>query len=362
MKKITFDNKNARFYQELKKRVNEYFVTNNLKPTANTEMKIKTAVVLTSFFGCYAALVFFSWPWYITLALCVAMALSVAGIGFNIMHDAAHRSYSKRAWVNTVLAYTLDLIGGSVALWKTKHNVIHHTYTNIPRWDGDIAQDAIIRLAPQQPYLKIHRFQHIYAFFLYSLLSLLWIYFGDFQKLATRKIESYPLPRLSRKELFVLFAFKIFHLFYALVLPCFFHPWWGVLLCYLFINLIIGFILSVVFQLAHIYENTEYPEPDPETHKINNEWAKHQLATTANFGVKNRILSWCIGGLNFQVEHHLFPHICHVHYPKINKILRETCEEFKVKYNEFPSFRSALRAHVRQLYLLGRPEKYAHIS
>ena len=359
MKKVTFDNKNARFYQELKKRVNDYLAENNIKPTANTEMKVKTVLILASFVGIYVALAFFQWPIYVTLLLCVAMAFTVAGIGFNIMHDAAHRSYSKKGWVNGILAHTLDLIGASVALWKTKHNVIHHTYTNVPHWDGDIAQDDLIRLAPQQPFLKIHRYQHIYAFFLYSLLSIVWIHYGDYRKLITRKIESYELPKLSRKDLFLLFGFKLFVFIYALVIPSFFHPWWGVLLCYVFIHLVIGFVISVIFQLAHVYESTEYPEPDPETLKIDNEWAKHQLATTANFGVKNRILSWCIGGLNFQVEHHLFPNICHVHYPKINKILRETCDEFKVKYNEFPSFRSALMAHFRQLYILGHPEKFA---
>jgi linoleoyl-CoA desaturase len=356
LKKITFPNRDRTFFQTLHSRVRQHFRETGKNPNANAEMGIKTGVFLVLLFSLYALLVWGGQPWYVNLGLCVLMGLTQAGVGFNIMHDAAHGSYSSNKRVNALLAFSLDLIGGSSTLWRTKHNVVHHTYTNIPGEDGDVEQEAVIRLTPEQPLWKVHRYQHIYSTFLYGLLSLTWIYFSDFEKIVKKKVANYPVPPLSRAELTTLFGFKISHVLLALVLPSFFNPFWAVLGCYLLVQAVLGVVLALVFQLAHVYEHAAYPMPDPDSLVMENEWAKHQVMTTANFGTGNRLLNWYVGGLNFQVEHHLFPHICHVHYPKLNPIVRQTCEEFNVPYREFPSFGSALTAHYRQLYRLGRGE------
>jgi linoleoyl-CoA desaturase len=359
LKKITFDNSDNDFTKTLRSRVKEYFAQNNLQPTANGYMKFKTILILSVYFTCYALAVFGNFSTPIVLGLCVMLGVSAAAIGFNVMHDAAHGSYSKNGFINRILGYSMDLLGASVMIWKTKHNLVHHTYTNVPEMDADIAQVSVIRLEPSVEVRWFHRFQHIYSFALYSMLSLIWVFYTDFDKLAKKRIGGYPLPRPKKQDVMIMFALKVFHIFYTLVLPSFFYNFWAVLGCYIFAHLVLGLILSIVFQLAHIYEGTNYPTPNPETLQIENEWYKHQVETTANFAPTSRLLNFYVGGLNFQVEHHLFPNICHVHYPKINKIVKETCEEFGVGYKEYKTFFSALKSHYRQLKIMGKPEMQA---
>ncbi|MCS7075897.1 MAG: acyl-CoA desaturase [Bacteroidia bacterium] len=361
MKKITFNNRGQEFHATLKKRVAEYFKENNISPNANTEMVFKTIILIAFFIFCYGFLVFGKLDWYWNVFLSVLMGLVIAGIGFNIMHDAAHGSYSKNKLINTLLSYSLDLIGGSSWFWKTKHNVVHHTYTNITEIDDDVNSGKILRLTTQQPLLKIHKWQHIYSWFLYSLLSISWIFYADFKKAITRKVMNYPIPRPNKKTLIAIWVFKILYFGYAIFLPIYVtQNIWGVIGCYLLINLVLGFVLSVIFQMAHMYDGTSFPEPNPETNKIENEWAKHQFETTANFAPRSKILNWYTGGLNHQVEHHLFPHICHIHYPKIAPILKQTCKEYGVPYYEFPTFSKAIQSHIRHLKRMGNPEKYKY--
>jgi len=359
MKKITFNNRGQEFHIALKERVANYFKENNISPNANASMVLKTIILFSSFISCYVLLVFGKLDWYWNIGLSVLMGLTIAGIGFNIMHDAAHGSYSKNKTLNNILSYSLDLIGGSSWFWKTKHNVVHHTYTNISEIDDDVNSGKILRFTHQQPLMKIHRWQHIYGWFLYSLLAISWIFIADFRKAITGKVMIYPIPRPNIRTLIALWVFKIFYFGYAIALPIYITKnVWGVIGCYFLINLILGFTLAVIFQMAHMYDGAAFPEPDPETHKIESEWAKHQFETTANFAPKSKILNWYTGGLNYQVEHHLFPHICHVHYPKIAPILKQTCKEYGVPYYEFQTFGGAIKSHVIHLKRMGNPEKY----
>lgn len=117
-----------------------------------------------------------------------------------------------------------------------------------------------------------------------------------------------------------------------------------------------GFTLAVIFQMAHVIEETEHHPFPHGTGTIDNQWAIHQLETTANFGTGNRFLNWYAGGLNFQVEHHLFPNICHIHYKAISKIVKETAQEYGVAYNEKPSLAAAVASHYRLLRKLGHGE------
>lgn len=363
MKKITFNNRGQEFHGVLKTRVADYFKTNNISPNANTTMVVKTIILMLSFIGCYTTLVFGKLDWYWNIPVCILLGLTVAGIGFNIMHDAAHGSYTKNKRINTVLGYSLDLIGGSNWFWRTKHNVVHHTYTNISEIDDDVNSGKLLRFTTQQPLMNVHKFQHIYAFILYSFLSVSWIFFADFKKIITGKVMEYPIPRPNVRTTIALFVFKVLYFGYALALPMYINQSvWGVLACYFGINLILGFTLALIFQMAHMYDGVAFPEPNPDTHQIENEWAKHQFETTANFAPKSRVLNWFTGGLNYQVEHHLFPQICHVHYPNIAPILKATCKEYGVPYYEFKTFGGAIKSHFIHLKRMGNPKKYENVA
>jgi linoleoyl-CoA desaturase len=296
--------------------------------------------------------------WWLIVPLACVLGLSMAAIGFNIQHDAAHKAYSERPWVNKLMAMTLDLVGGSSYLWDWKHNTIHHTYTNLDGYDDDINIGFWGRLSPGQKRYPFHRLQGIYLWILYGFLAIKWHLVDDFQSLITGKIGSHKIPRPKGKNLAVFIFGKVFFFTLAFVIPMTLHPVWAVLLVYALAAFVSGVVLSVVFQLAHCVEEADFPVPVETAaggQKVENEWAIHQVLTTANFARGNKFLSWFLGGLNFQVEHHLFHKICHIHYPELSKVVEQVCREFGVRYNANKTFWGAVRSHWRWLVQMGRP-------
>jgi linoleoyl-CoA desaturase len=312
-------------------------------------MYLKTVIALTWLVTSYVYLVFFANTILEAVISGFALAQGFVLVGFNVMHDGAHGSYSSRKWLNWIMGYTLDLIGGSQMLWRQKHNVLHHTYTNLSEMDDDIDTGGILRLSPEQCWKPWHRFQHFYAFGIYSLLSLSWLYFSDYKKIITGRIGGYQLRKPSKADIFLFCFGKLLYIFYSIVVPLFFHPVSHVIIGFIGIHLILGFTLSIVFQLAHTVEGNAFPKPDPETGHIENEWAVHQIETTANFAPRNRLATWYLGGLNHQVEHHLFSKICHIHYSDLSRIVQATCKDYSIPYHSYPTIRSALFAHFRFL-------------
>lgn len=355
MNKITFPGRLG-FYPEVRKRVNHYFETNNISKNANWRMVLKTAIILVWLAAAYVSFLFAASSLVLAMVSAIAVAQGFVLVGFNIMHDGAHGSYSKNKRLNWVMGFALDLIGGSNMLWRHKHNILHHTYTNINELDDDIHVMGLLRFNPEQPWRPWHRSQHWYAFPLYSLMTLLWVTTGDFIKFFTRRIGDYRLPKPPAAESLLFFLTKIFYFGYMLVLPMFFLPVLHVLAFFLIVHMVLGFTMAIVFQLAHVAEDNAFPRPHPDTGEIENEWAIHQVETTANFAAKSRLAAWYCGGLNFQIEHHLFPRICHIHYPAISKIVERTCHEFGVTYISHPTFRDAVAAHLRFLKKLGRKD------
>jgi len=270
------------------------------------------------------------------------------------MHDGAHGSFSRKGWVNELAGISINFLGANVYMWKTKHNVAHHSFTNVDDHDDDLNAGAFLRLGPNQKRYKVHRFQHRYFIFIYAILYFYWVFFTDYKKYVTQKVAETPIKKMDLKEHVSFWGFKVVHLFLFIILPIYmvgFMPW---LVGFLIFGLATGVIMSVVFQLAHVLEETSFPVPDKATNKLEDDWAIHQLKTTANFATKNKILSWFIGGLNFQIEHHLFPNISHIHYPAISQIIKETCREYGIPYIEHPKMRVALASHVNHLKHLGR--------
>jgi linoleoyl-CoA desaturase len=352
MSKISFRNTQTDFTVALKKSVEEYFASSKLKTTGNWKLYSKTIVLLLAAVATWTTLLFISIPAWASIVLCMLLGLNLAAIGFNIMHDGAHGSYSAKGWINEVMSYTPNLMGGNVYFWKVKHNVIHHSYTNIEGHDDDINIRPLMRTNEHQPKLRIHRYQHIYWPVLYSMTHFWWVFQRDFLKYFTGKIAEHKIKKMNLREHLIFWFSKLVYIFIFIVLPIILlGP--VALVGYAIVTASAGLVLSVVFQLAHVVEHTEFPVADIATDKIEETWIIHQLNTTANFSTRSRIVTWFTGGLNFQVEHHLFPRISHVHYPAIHKRVKQLCAEFNVTYIEYPTLFRALRSHIAYLRVIG---------
>lgn len=354
---IKFNNQpQAEFFNTLRKRVNQHFKEQNISRYGGRKMIGKTIIILSAYLGSFAAILLLDVSAWLLLPFVVLMGFAMAGIGMSIMHDALHGSYSKSPAVNKFMGRSLNFLGGSAFIWNIQHNVLHHTYTNIHGLDEDIETKVIVRLCKHAPLKHFYRFQHVYVFFAYGLMTLLMLV-SDFIKLFKyhkRGMVEKQKVRLSR-EYVKMVVYKASYLFLMLGLPLLLTSllWWQVLIGFLLIHFMAGYILSIVFQLAHVVEGAEQPIPDSEG-TMQNAWAVHQLQTTANFSRDNSFLNWYVGGLNFQIEHHLFPNISHIHYRQLSKIVQATAEEFQLPYNLKPSFANAIQSHILTLKALGR--------
>ena len=345
---------NDQYYADLNRRVNRYFKDKNISKGANGEMVFKTCLILGVFLISYLLIIsnLFS-PW-VLIPLAVINGFFTALIGLNIAHDAMHGAYSSNENVNKGLATIFNIIGANDYTWKISHNLVHHTFTNIPDHDSDIDQIPIIRLNPKQDLWKIHRFQYLYTFFFYSLTSLSWVFIKDYVWFFGGKTEGLVKKKYPRNEIIRLFGYKIIYYTLFLVIPIVTIPlpWYYLLLGFLLLHIVEGLTLALIFQLAHIVEGTDFPVPD-QNGTIENSWAVHQMYTTADFARKNPVANFLFGGLNFQIEHHLFPKICHTHYKNLAPIVKATAKEYNLPYIEHPTFIGAIRSHIKVLKRLG---------
>ena len=357
-KEIRFSNeKDKEFVRILRERVKEYFDTNKISRFANKTMKIKTVVMVLLYLIPFGLVVsgIFNQVW-INALLWATMGFGMAGIGMGVMHDANHNSYSPNSKTNLWLGRLLYIIGGYADNWKAQHNVLHHSYTNVTGLDEDIHPGVYLRFSPHEKRYGIHKFQHFYAWILYGFMTLLWITTKDFKGMARyHKKGLLAFTKKSYPRLFMeLVAHKIIYYLFTLGLPLWFSPISPVftIIFFLMMHFICGVILGVVFQPAHVMPTSQFPLPD-KNNTLEHNWVIHQLVTTTNFSPKDNLFSWFIGGLNYQVEHHLFPSICHVHYPKLSPIVQKTTEEFGLPYNTHLNYFSALKNHAKMLKHLG---------
>jgi linoleoyl-CoA desaturase len=340
------------FYADLKKRVDHHFQRTGGSPRGGWAMRAKTAALLAWLAASYLLLLLGNVSGWQAALLAVSLGLAMAGIGFDVMHDANHGSYSASPRVNRALGFTLDLLGGSSYLWRHKHNLLHHTYTNVSGMDTDVEPGPFLRFTPSQPRHRFHRFQHWYVWLLYGVFPLKWWLFDDFSQLASGRIGGHPYPRPRGRALAGLVGGKALFYGWGFVLPALLHPTWALVPVWLLVSFTLGSVLSTVFQLAHCVGEADFHLAQG-AHEMASEWAVHQVTTTVDFARHNRLLGWYLGGLNFQVEHHLFPKVCHVHYPALSAIVEETCRAHGVRYRAQPTLRAALAANVRWLRDLG---------
>ncbi len=359
MKTIKFvsnDIQEKNFATAVRKNVNDYFRANGISTKGNLPMLLQTFTMFAIYLVPFALILAFPMPTWVVILMTILMGIGMAGVGMCVMHDAAHGSYSERPWVNKLFGASMYLLGSSVFNWKMQHNYLHHTYTNIEGYDQDIGSKGPLRLSKYAPLKKIHKYQYIHAFFFYGLMTMFKLV-RDFNQLFEFNKEG--LTKQQNVNPYVEFVkmgiSKLLYLIVFIGLPILFtsYSWWQVLLGFVIMHWVAGCILALVFQMAHVLDGPILIEPNEEG-IIETDWAVHELITTSNFARNNHFLNFYIGGLNFQIEHHLFPHICHIHYKDIAPIVEKTAIEYGFPYNSKPTFTSALLSHIAKLKELGR--------
>jgi len=342
------------FQKTLNERVNAYLRDSHIPGRDLPVMYFKTAVALAWWLGTYLLLLLGHFSSPVNIILCLVWALSIASVGFNVMHDANHGGYSDHPVVNKIVSLSAEMLGMSGFRWRIKHNVWHHTYTNISGLDDDVETFGLMRLTPRAPWKPLFKAQVWYFPVVYSMIGFDFILRDFMMALFGKSDANHVYPKMGAADKLTFWAGKLFFFVIMFALPLLVFPWWQVLVGFLIVMVTVGLVMGVVFQLAHINGDTAFPEPVGTPQHIENEWAVHQVETTADFAPRNRLLNFYIGGLNYQIEHHLLPHICHLNYPRIAPIVRATCEEFGIRYTCYPTWRAAFACHLRELRLLGR--------
>src|SRR3954468_22867755 len=339
--RVRFGNGGA-FHADLIRRVANYFEGSARSRHGGWRMVLKTCAMLAWLAASWALLMFGHPAAWQAVLLSISIGLAMAGVGFCVMHDANHGASTSSPRLNRLLSFSLDLLGASSTLWRHKHNVMHHTYTNVCGTDPDLEGGSPwLRFAPSQRRHPWHRFQRFYVWLLYGGLPPKWFFYDDFRDLIVQRVRG--------RELVALLAGKALFITWAFAIPAYLHWSWALVACWAIALFTLGNVLSAVFQLAHCVDEAEFVHPTD----VEGGWAQHQIATTVDFAPANRVLSWFPGGLNFQVEHHLFSRVCHVHYPALARIVEETCRSHGLRYRCEPTLSSALAANWRWLRTMG---------
>jgi linoleoyl-CoA desaturase len=344
------------FYTELRLRVRQMLSEPGRARRAQARMYVKSTVIVAWVAASWVGLVVLADTWWQAGLLAVSLGLALAGYAFNITHDANHGSYSPHRRLNRAMCWSMDLLGASSYVWRTKHNVVHHTYTNIAGADSDIDSMPFARFAPEQPRRALHRFQHLYMWVLYGLFAIKWHTVGDFGYLWEGRIGQTPVRWPRGADLAGFVAGKVAFVAWSIVIPLLLHPAWQVAVVFGLTSFVLAFTLAVTFQLAHCVEEAEFPSAGEMSGDGATEWARHQVETTVDFAPRSRVLAWYMGGLNFQIEHHLFSRVCHIHYPAMAEIVREVCARHGVRHQAHPGLGAALVSHTRWLRRMGRSD------
>ncbi len=351
--RVTFA-KSVGFRKELNQRVDAYFKAENIAQRDNLAMYVKTAIILGWVISAWTFTVFGPPIMWLKVIGCVFLGLGLAGVGFSIGHDANHGGYSSKKWVNYILGLTYDIIGVSSYLWKYRHNFLHHTYTNILGHDVEIHGDGLVRMSPYMEPKWYHKFQHIFIGFVYTIIPIYWSVSDLYLIWFKRQYQSHVIPTPKPLEMLILVGGKFiwFGLFLGIPIAVGYTPIQTVV-GFSITYMTYGLLICNVFMMAHVMETAEFIQPEPESNQIDDEWAIFQIKTTIDFAPTNQFLNWYVGGLNYQVVHHLFPHVCHIHYPKLAPILADLCADFGVKYQVYQTLGEAISSNYRWLKIMG---------
>ena len=360
-----FAGSGGEFKKDLDAAVEAYLARPGVETLGYRRLHRKAAFIGAWAVGSYVVLMVAAHSWWQVVVSGVSLVLALATAMFNISHDGNHGGFSKNRRVNRLAGFVLDLAGGSSFIWKFKHNQAHHTYPNVVGYDDDIDAPPLARFASSQEYRPWYRWQHLYLWPLYGLMIFRWQFWGDFESFIRGRIGCYTFE-CGVREVGVLLGGKVLFFSWALALPLALHwSWQGalvILLVFMGLNWAFSFILTLTFQLAHCVDETMFTSAAAaRSGRFPNTWAKHQVLTTSDFCPNNWFITWFLGGLNYQVVHHLFPHIPHVHYPAIAAMVRRQCGRHGIPYNCQPTLRAAIRSHHRHLRNMGRSSQAATV-
>jgi linoleoyl-CoA desaturase len=341
----------ASFPKVLRRRLETFFVDANISPKADPTMWAKIAIGMAVLAGSWIALyALHPAPWAF-VALYVLGGLAQTFLLLNIAHDSNHNAISRRPAINKSLNYVFDLCGISSYMWRILHHRGHHSCINLHGEDDAIEGRGLFRFTPHDPRAPLHRFQHIYALFLYALFSLEYVFVRDFQSFFFPAHDYLTRTKHPLREYVILFAGKAFYLTYMLVLPVLVmkEPLLLVLAAFFVVHLIVGISVVLVFQTTHVIEDTYFPLQRSEFEN----GVYHVFATTADYATENPVVGWLVGGLNHHVVHHLCPYVCHTHYAPLTRIVKQTAEEFGVPYRQHTTMTKAVWHHLQLLKQLG---------
>ncbi len=356
---VTFA-KSVGFKKELNRRVENYFQSHQIKPRDNLAMYRKSLIILVWLVSAWTFTVFAPVPGWMRAIGCVVVGLAIGAVGMSVGHDANHGGYSRHQRLNRLIGLSYDVIGLSSYLWRFRHNFLHHTYTNVVNHDVEIHGDGLVRMSPEMPHLWYHKYQHLFIWLVYLVIPFYWSFCDLKIALFAPKYHDHLVPKPAPIEMLTLVGLKLLGIIWLLGIPIYagYSPLVA-FLGYAIAYMTYGLVICVVFMLAHVLEPAEFITPQsnsrhPNAQHIDDEWAIFQVKTTVDFAPNNPILNWYVGGLNYQTVHHLFPHVCHIHYPQLAPILADVCAEFGIRYNVYPTFRGALAANYHWLKVMGQ--------
>jgi linoleoyl-CoA desaturase len=322
-----------------------------LSPKADRTMWIKIAAGTALLAGSWIALYALrpnSWKF---VALYVLGGLAQTFLLLNIAHDSNHNAISSMPSVNKTLNYAFDLCGINSYMWRILHHRGHHSCINVHGEDDALTGRGLFRFTPHEPKLRLHRFQHVYALFLYALFSLDYVFVRDFESFFFSRHDYLKRTKHPAREVAILFAGKLFYFTYMLVLPIVVLEKSPLLVAgaFLLVHLIIGLSVSLVFQTTHTIDTSYFPLSRSEFDNS----VYHIFATTADYATSNPVVGWLTGGLNHHIAHHLCPFVCHTHYAPLTRIVRQTADEFGIPYRQHATMTQAIRHHLILLKQLG---------
>ena len=351
--KVVFEGGGA-FIRDTRREVDLYLSDRRTRLSGALRLYAKAVVAVGLCVTSWCVLLF-TGPSVLVAAACLAgLAAGAILTALCVQHDANHGAFFGRTRYDHLLGWTADsLLGFSSYTWRVKHNVAHHTYTNVDGYDDDVTQVPLARFAPSQQHRPWYRFQHFYIWPLYTLVGVRWQTLGDINSLVRGRFAESTLRLPRGWNLVALVSGKAMFFSWTIVVPLFVYPWWAVLATYLGFTMIFSLVMVTTFQLAHCVEEATFTTTD-EMIAVKRVWAVHEVETTVDFCPRNRVLTWLLGGLNFQIEHHLFPRVPHTHYPEIARIVERNCLAHGVRYTIQPSLTAALRSHFRHLRRMGQ--------
>lgn len=342
------------FFKKLQKEVQDTVLSDSSIQHKNV---LKSLGLLLLYFVCYTCILLFGQSIRVLFMLYIVLGWSTIILFINAFHDAAHGAVFKERKHNQWFTNVLELFGSNSFAWSKRHILLHHPYPNIQHWDTDIKQSDVVHLFPDTPFRKIHRYQHLYMWFLYPLYTLNWLFIRDFKDFfGVRDNYLKRVATIPKIEYFKLFLAKLFNLFYLVFIPILVlnHPWYIILSAWLCMHIAASSLGVIPLISTHVDEAAEFPLP-PTDGRMNTTWALHQMTVTKDFSADSKLANFLFGGFTHHVAHHLFPGVAHTYYPKITPIIRRYAQEYQLPYTCYPAYK-AVKSHYYLLKNSGKPE------